>query len=160
MLSALKQQILATYCKLLKRESLQNKLDWIWDSAILIAPPSEAPAPWNDMDNCSRDERLPGKPEFWIKRGDETKPVSVIRISEEADPVDLPSSAVGQGPLGFVFKVEEGYLRRYPVSYQSSDAGVGRVVVYGLRAEDLIVAEIDSNLVDGTPLYQQTDDRP
>lgn len=32
-------------------------------------------------------------------------------------------------------------------------------MVYGLRLEDLIVAEIDLSLVDGKPLYQRTDDR-
>lgn len=97
-----------------------------------IAPTSEATAPWNDMDNWPRDERLPGKPDFWIKSGDEIKPISVIRVSGEADPIDLPGSAVGQDPLGYVFKVEEGCLRRYLVSYQSSDVG-GRTR-HGLRA--------------------------
>lgn len=153
--------MLATYKRLLNREPLPRKFEWVLDCAMLIGPPSETPAPWNEVGKHTANAQSANKaPDFWVKCGRDFQPISVIQASGDLQSFELPQSAVGQGLASYVFKVEDGYLRRHLVVPSASQLTPGRLTVSGLARGDVIVEELHPSLVDGTPLFEQVCGKP
>jgi multidrug efflux pump subunit AcrA (membrane-fusion protein) len=138
---------------------LGRRLDRLSNSVLLTAHSLFA----DPVQNRTAEEEIKhvslaakGQPAVRIKGGSRMFTVGVLTLDDQFGAITLPRSAVGRDEQGaFVFKIEDGYLRRQDLPLQTLLEVHDLTSVGDLSSGDVILSVPLPQFVDGTPIFEE-----